>query len=172
MIFVCVGSRPYPFDRLFRELDNVISSGEIEDEVFAQIGASVYEPLNYLFARYMDPDEFKKKLAEADLVISHGASGSIMSALNAGKKVITVARLAKYGEHIDDHQVGINETLAAEGLVCNVVDMRDLGAAINKVKSGEVTLKPWRNDNPLAIVDEIDRFIFENAHPRKPWFGK
>lgn len=162
-IFACVGSRPYQFNRLFKELDRVVGSGSIEGEIFAQIGASTYEPKMFPFEHFMNPDAFKAKMERADIVISHGASGSIMGALNAGKKVVTVARLARYGEHINDHQVGINETLANEGLVLNVKDMADLGPAIRALQSGEVELKPWRNDNPTAILDAIDEFIRENV---------
>lgn len=163
MIFVCVGSRPYQFNRLFEELDRLVGTGRVRGKVFAQIGASTYEPKNFAFEHFMDPDAFKAKMAEADIVISHGASGSIMGALNAGKKVIAVARLAKYGEHINDHQVGINETLAAEGLVLAVREMDELGDAIEAVQDGRVQLKPWHNPNPNAIIDEIDRFIQEEV---------
>lgn len=161
MIFVCVGSRPYQFNRLFEELDRLVSGGEVKDTIFAQIGASTYEPMNFEFTHFMDPDEFKAKMVEADIVISHGASGSIMGALNAGKKVIAVARLAKYGEHINDHQVSINETLASEGLVLAVREIDELGVAIDAMETGNVGLKPWINPNPSAILDEIDRFIQE-----------
>ena len=162
MIFVCVGSRPYQFNRLFEELDRLVAAGRVKSDIFAQTGSSTYEPKGYAFEHFMDPDAFKSKMAEADIVISHGASGSIMGALNAGKKVIAVARLEKYGEHINDHQVGINETLAAEGLVLAVREMDELGDAIEAMESGSVELKPWNNPNPTAIIDEIDRFIQEN----------
>lgn len=163
MIFVCVGSRPYQFNRLFEELDRLVGTGRVRGEVFAQIGASTYEPRNFAFEHFMDPDDFKERMTEADIVISHGASGSIMGALNAGKKVIAVARLAKCGEHINDHQVGINETLAAEGLVLAVREMDELGDAIEAMESGRVQLKPWHNPTPNAIIDEIDRFIQEEV---------
>lgn len=163
MIFVCVGSRPYQFNRLFEELDRLVGAGYVKDSLFAQIGASTYEPKNFRFEHFMDPDAFKAKIAEADIVISHGASGSIMGALNAGKRVIAVSRLAKYGEHINDHQVGINETLAAEGLVLAVREMDELGDAIEAMESGRVHLKPWQNPSPNAIIDEIDRFIQEEV---------
>lgn len=163
MIFVCVGSRPYQFNRLFEELDRLVAAGRVKGDVFAQIGASTYEPKNFAFEHFMDPDAFRARMAEADIVISHGASGSIMGALYAGKKVIAVARLAKYGEHINDHQVGINETLAAEGLVLAVREMDKLGDAIEAMESGRVNLKPWHNPTPNAIIDEIDRFIQEEV---------
>lgn len=164
MIFVCVGSRPYQFNRLFKELDRLVETGSIDQEIFAQIGASTYEPKYFKFEHFINPDSFTRKINAADIVISHGASGSIMGALNAGKKVIAVARLAKYGEHINDHQVAINETLANEDLVLNVTDMADLGPAIRVLQSGEVELNPWHNDNPTAIVDAIDGFIQESFH--------
>lgn len=163
MIFVCVGSRPYQFNRLFEELDRLVGAGRVKSDIFAQIGSSTYEPRGFAFEHFMDPDAFKAKMAEADIVISHGASGSIMGALNAGKKVIAVARLEKYGEHINDHQVAINETLGAEGLVLAVREMRELGDAIETMESGDVELKPWKNPNPDAIIDEIDRFIQEEV---------
>ena len=159
MIFACVGSRPYQFNRLFKELDRLVAVGTVKSEVFAQIGSSTYEPEHFAFEHFMDPDAFRRKMSEADIVISHGASGSIMGALNAGKRVIAVARLARYGEHINDHQIAINETLADEGLVLAVADMAELGDAIERMESGMVKLKPWRNNNPTAIMDAIDEFI-------------
>lgn len=163
MIFVCVGSRPYQFNRLFEELDRLVCAGRVKEPLFAQIGASTYEPKSFAFEHFMDPDAFKAKMAEADIVISHGASGSIMGALNAGKRVIAVSRLAKFGEHINDHQVGINETLASEGLVLAVHEMDELGDAIEAMESGVVKLRQWKNPNPNAIIDEIDRFIQEEV---------
>ena len=93
MIFVTVGSRNYPFDRLFRKLDELCEQGIIKDEIFAQTGTSKYVPKHYEYVDFLSPDEFMEKVEEASLVISHGASGSIMKALNAGKKVIAVTRL-------------------------------------------------------------------------------
>lgn len=39
-----------------------------------------------------------QKVNWANVVVSHGASGSIMKAPNAGKRVIAVTRLEKYDE--------------------------------------------------------------------------
>lgn len=158
-----MGSRPYQFNRLFKELDRLVEEGRVQSEVFAQIGASTYMPVNFPFVKFMDPDDFAKKMHEADIVISHGASGSIMAALNAGKKVIAVTRLAKYGEHINDHQIAINETLSSEKLVLAVFDMKDLGNAIEQMERGNPDLVTWHNDNPMAIIEAIDFFIQENV---------
>ena len=49
MIFVTVGSRNYPFDRLFIKLDELFDKGILKGEIFAQIGTSKYKPKNYKY---------------------------------------------------------------------------------------------------------------------------
>lgn len=97
MIFVTVGSRFYQFNRLFEKLDALYDDGTLTEVMFAQIGVSTYHPRNYEYTDFITPEEFDRRIAESNIVVSHSASGSIMKALNAGKKVITVSRLEKYG---------------------------------------------------------------------------
>lgn len=163
MIFITVGSRNYPFDRLFKKIDELVENGKITDKIFAQIGKSSYQPKRYEYKDFISQDEFTEKVNEADIVISHGASGSIMKALNAGKKVIAVTRLEKYGEHINDHQIQNNEAFAINKYVLWAdLELNDLDECINKIKNGEDDLIPWENNNPLSIVNMIDDFIKEN----------
>lgn len=162
LIFVTVGSRNYPFDRLFIELDKLCEEGVIEDEIFAQIGTSTYKPKHYKFKNFVSQDEFLKKVKEAKYVITHGASGSIMKALNEGKKVIAVTRLEKYGEHINDHQIQNNEAFGSNGYVLPVFEMSELKDAIIKIQTGNDNLKKWENKDPMAIQKIIDHFIQEN----------
>ena len=49
LIFVTVGSRNYPFDRLFIKLDELFDKGILKGEIFAQIGTSKYKPKNYKY---------------------------------------------------------------------------------------------------------------------------
>jgi UDP-N-acetylglucosamine transferase subunit ALG13 len=154
-----VGSRQYQFDRLFVKLDELYEKGLIKEATFAQIGASTYKPKHFEYKDFISPKEFELKVNEADIVISHGASGSIMKALNAGKKVIAVTRLEKYGEHINDHQIQNNEAFAANKYVLAVYDMDDLGKAIQAYYDGTADIVPWENKDPLAIVNIIDKFI-------------
>ena len=44
MIFVTVGTYERPFDRLVKEVDRLKAEGFIEDDVFMQIGYSIYLP--------------------------------------------------------------------------------------------------------------------------------
>lgn len=163
MIFVTVGSRNYPFDRLFRKLDELYEEGVLTDSLFAQTGTSTYQPKHYEYKDFISPEEFLEKVNEADIVVSHGASGSIMKALNAGKKVIAVTRLEKYGEHINDHQIQNNEAFATNGYVLMAdLELSNLGECFQKIYKGADELRPWVNKDPMAIVNMIDKFIQEN----------
>lgn len=163
MIFVTVGSRNYPFDRLFKKLDDLYEDGILTDKMFAQIGTSTYIPKNYEYKDFVSQEEFLAKIKEADIVVSHGASGSIMKALNAGKKVIAVTRLEKYGEHINDHQIQNNVAFGSNGYVLVVdYELTDLGECFQKIYSGTDGLKKWENTDPLHILHMLDDFIQEN----------
>lgn len=163
MIFVTVGSRGYQFDRLFKKLDELYEDGTLSEEMFAQVGTSTYEPKHYQYKDFITPEEFVKKIEEANIVVSHGASGSIMKALNAGKKVIAVTRLEKYNEHINDHQIQNNEAFSSNGYVLMAdLELNDLGECFMKIYDGTDGLRPWENKDPLAIVKMIDKFIEEN----------
>lgn len=163
MIFVTVGSRNYPFDRLFKKLDELYDEGVLADSLFAQTGTSTYQPRNYEYKDFISPDEFIEKIKEADIVVTHGASGSIMKALNAGKKVIAVTRLEKYGEHINDHQIQNNEAFGSNRYVLMAdLELDDLGECFQKIYDRTDGLKLWVNKDPMAIVNMIDDFIQEN----------
>lgn len=163
MIFVTVGSRQYPFDRLFKKLDELVEDGTIKDKIFAQIGTSTYKPKNYEYKDFISPEEFQEYINKSDIVVSHGASGSIMKALNADKKVIAVTRLEKYGEHINDHQIQNNEAFASNHYVLMAdLELDNLGECFKKINSKNNGLVKWKNKDPMAIVNMIDNFIAKN----------
>lgn len=163
MIFVTVGSRNYPFDRLFRKLDELYEDGTLIEEMFAQTGTSTYKPKHYEYKDFISQDEFLTKINEANIVVSHGASGSIMKALNAGKKVIAVTRLEKYGEHINDHQIQNNVAFGSNSYVLVAdYELNDLDECFKKIYNGTDGLKKWENTDPFHILHMIDNFIQEN----------
>lgn len=167
-IFVTVGSRNYPFDRLFIKLDELFEAGVLQGPMFAQTGTSTYMPKHYEWKNFISQEEFMEKIKWADLVVSHGASGSIMKALNADKKVLAVTRLEKYNEHINDHQIQNNEAFASNGYVLAVYEMDDLGATFQRFFEGTDGTRPWVNNDPLAIVKLIDENIQKWDKDKRP----
>ena len=82
---------------------------------------------------------------------------------NAGKKVIAVTRLEKYGEHINDHQIQNNEAFSSNRYVLMAdLELENLGECFQKIYDGTDDIIPWENKDPLAIVKLIDNFIQEN----------
>lgn len=164
MIFVCVGSREYPFDRLIRKVDELVADGTITDRVVGQIGQTKYEPRNFEWFRFMDRDAFRKCQEEADLIISHAGAGALVSALKMGKTVLAVPRLERYGEHIDDHQTQISGALAKEGYLREVLDMEGLGQIIIESFTDPVRRKYDKPSNIVPIIQsKLDEWIREGA---------
>ena len=156
MIFVTVGSQKFQFDRLLRSIDEQIASGKIKDEIFAQIGFSTYRPKHYKFENFLDREEFEKKVLESEIVITHGGTGAIVGTLKKGKKVIAVPRLAKYGEHVDDHQLQIIGQFGAHEMICACYEPEKLSEAIAKARQTDYA--PYKS-NTDRFIDKIRTYI-------------
>ena len=160
MIFISTGSREFQFNRLLEEIDRLVESGVIKDDIFAQIAESTYIPKNYQYKRYLDPDEFSKYQEDAFLIISHAGTGALIGALKKGKQVIAVPRLAKYGEHTDDHQTQISGVLADEGYLREVLEMEKLGETIKLAYGDPIVKKYDKPSNIISIINaQIDKWF-------------
>ena len=102
MIFVTVGSM-LPFDRLIAATD--AWAGTTGHEVFAQIGNSQYQPRHMRFAQMLTPGEFSERLRAATLIVAHAGMGTVISAMEAGKPIVVVPRMASAREVTTDHQI-------------------------------------------------------------------
>ena len=156
MIFITLGSQKFQFDRLLKAVDEQVSDGRIKDEIFAQIGASDYKPVNFPYKDFLDRDEFARRVDDAAIIITHGGTGVIINAVKKGKKVIAIARLARYGEHVDDHQLQLIEQFDELNLICNCKDTADIWKAVEEVK---VTEYNTYQSNTARIIESIEEFI-------------
>lgn len=159
MIFITVGSQKFQFNRLLEAVDKLVEKKTITDEVFAQIGYSNYKPQNYAFKPFLNRDEFAELTLRANIVITHGGTGAIIGAVKKGKKVIAVPRLAKYGEHVDDHQLQLIEQFKELDLIYACED-GDLEKAIDVVNNA--TYKEYKS-NTQIIISSIEDFIEEQS---------
>lgn len=156
MIFIILGSQKFQFNRLLKAVDLQVVQNKINDEIFAQIGASDYKPKNYNYKNFLNRDEFLEHISKADIVIAHGGTGAIVGALKQGKKVIAVPRLKKYGEHVDDHQLQLVREFNNLGLICMCSDCDQIWKTIEIVKFSEY--KKYKS-NTNSIIDSIEKFI-------------
>lgn len=155
MIFITLGSQKFQFNRLLKAIDEQIVAGKITDEVFAQIGASDYKPLNFDFKDFLNRDEFAEWTNKSQIVIAHGGTGAIIGAVKKGKKVIAVPRLAKYGEHVDDHQLQLVGQFSDLNLICECYDCDNLWKAIEEVKKSEFNAYKSNTDKYIESIEEF-----------------
>ena len=94
MILVTLGTQDKTFIRLLEKIDDLIEKGLIKDQVVVQSGYTKYHSSNMEIFDLIPQDEFNSLMEKADIIITHGGVGSIISALEKGKKVIVVANLA------------------------------------------------------------------------------
>lgn len=109
MIFVTVGTHEQPFNRLIEEVDRLVETGVITDEVFMQTGYSTYEPKFCKWSSLISFDKMNELMQTSDIIITHGGPATFMSAIANGKKPIVVPRQENYGEHVNDHQVDFSK---------------------------------------------------------------
>lgn len=135
MIFVAVGTQKFQFNRLLSTLDEMVNNGMIKEDVFVQTGHSDYQPQHYAFCEFLTQDEFANYIEQCDLLITHSGVATIIAGLKSNKPVIVVPRLAKFGEHVDDHQVQIAESFSEKNLVLMCGEETKLADAIEKSKN-------------------------------------
>jgi len=156
MIFVTLGSQKFQFNRLLKAIDEQIGAGKIKDRVFAQIGCSDYKPQNYGFKDFLNRDEFSDVMNKAEIVITHGGTGAIIGAVKKCKKVIAVPRLAKYGEHVDNHQKQLVGQFKDLDLIIECDDCENLSNAVEAVKTR--SFKKYES-NTVNIIKSIDDYL-------------
>lgn len=137
----------YGFDRLFRSLVPLLDGCE----VLWQVGAADVSSYGIDGRASVLHSELAAAVAEADVVVAHAGTGAALTAIEAGKVPVLVPRLARFGEHVDDHQVQIAAELSRRGLAVDCpperLDLATLVAA--SVRSAQ------RVDPPEFTLDGL-----------------
>ena len=134
MIFVTLGTQDKPFTRLLEAVQKQIDNGNIKDKVIVQSGYTKFTSNDMEIFDYVSMEKFNEYLKKCDLLITHGGVGNILSALKLNKKIIAAARLAKYGEHTNDHQLQIVNKFSEEGYILKLDDFNNLDKILIKAK--------------------------------------
>ena len=134
MILVLLGTQNNSFHRLLEEIQKNIDNGNINEEVVVQKGYTKFESRDMTLYNQLPLDEIKQLTERADLVITHGGVGSIITSIERNKKVIAVPRLKKYYEHVNDHQLDIIKSFDELGYIIGLNSVEELKEALNKVQ--------------------------------------
>lgn len=157
MILVTLGTQDKPFNRLLEAIDKQIKLGNIKDKVVVQAGLTKYESKDMEIIDFIPIEKFDDLIKSCDILITHGGVGSIITGLKNHKKVIAAARLRKYKEHYNDHQLQIIENFSREGYILSLDNFDDLDKVLKKLKNFKPKEYISNTQNMLKLVkDYID----------------
>jgi len=164
MIFVTVGTHEQPFNRLLLEVDRLIETEKIKEEVYMQTGFSTYIPKFCAFSPLIPFAKFMEMINKARIIITHGGPGSIMPVLYQNKVPIVVPRQKKFREHVDDHQVTFCRHLEYKGRILAVYEIEELeqkiinyDSLITKMKS--TLYYPEKEQYLASIINNLEKHI-------------
>lgn len=129
MIFVTIGTQDKQFKRLLEAVDDL----NLDEEIIVQSGSTNYEFKNKKIKNisYMKKDEYEDCMKSARVIITHAGVGTLIQGLKLKKKMIVTARLKKYNEHVNDHQIEILNEFTKDGYILKLDDFTKLEELIN-----------------------------------------
>jgi beta-1,4-N-acetylglucosaminyltransferase len=126
VIFVTLGTQAFQLDRLLRALDALPG----DEPLVIQCGYATFRPARAEWHDHLSYEELVDHVQRARIVVCHAGVGSILTALEHGRRPVVVPRLHAFGEAVDDHQVPFARRLAAGGYVTLVEDLDRLPDAL------------------------------------------
>ena len=157
MILVLLGSQKNSFNRLLNKIEECIKENIIDDKIIAQIGHTHFSSKLMETFDSLPKEKLEELIDSADLIITHGGVGSILQCIKKGKKVISVARLKEFDEHVNDHQIQIVDSFGSEQYIVGITDVNKLPEVLNGIT--EFSPKPFistANNMMKILCDYID----------------
>lgn len=159
LIFVTLGTQDKSFERLLKAIQKQIDNGNLKDEVVVQAGYTKFASKDMKIFDLIDSDSFDEYMKKCDLLITHGGVGSITTGLRNNKVVIAAARLKKYKEHTNDHQLQIIEAFSKKGYILKLDNFDELGKVLDEAK----TFKPKKYvSNTTNFISKLKDYIDNN----------
>jgi UDP-N-acetylglucosamine--N-acetylmuramyl-(pentapeptide) pyrophosphoryl-undecaprenol N-acetylglucosamine transferase len=156
LLFATVGAT-LPFDRLVSLVADAKAAGLIPERVLIQTGIGGARPEGVEVVETLGFDAVNRTLETADIVVCHGGTGSLITALRQGCRVIAVPRLHELGEHYDDHQAEITGAFAERGLIEVANTPEEFAAALVKVRAQAQTVSA--TTDPQGLIAHLHALL-------------
>lgn len=137
LLFATVGAT-LPFERLTQLVLEAKRAGHIPERVVLQVGKGgppIPPTEGVEIVEELPFDEVRGLLEKADLVVCHGGTGSLITALRQHCRVVAIPRRFSRGEHYDDHQFEITTAFEQRGLIAVAEQLPDFIDALGAVRS-------------------------------------
>lgn len=155
MILVLLGTQNNSFHRLLEEINRLLQSKVIKEEVIVQAGYTKYKSENMKIFDFIPKEDLEELQKKADFIITHGGVGSILLSITKNKKVIAVPRLHQYEEHVNNHQKEIIELFNSKGYIIGIQGVEELEQAIQQVRKFEPKKYTQNHDKMLKIIEDF-----------------
>lgn len=155
-ILLSVGCSNFKFDRLFKIIDELCEEKILDgSEIIAQTGVIDYKIKHYENFSFASNETMSKYQEEADLIICHAGTGTVIGSLKKGKKIIVFPRQKQYNEHESDHQFDLANQFYNEGYVLLATNKQELKSAIDKIDSFTPKIFVSNKENFVEMIRNL-----------------
>ena len=134
-----------------------------DEELVIQCGQASFRPARATWDHQLSFEDLVDHVRRARVVVCHAGVGSVLIALEHGRRPVVVTRLKEHGEAVDDHQVPFARRLAAGGYV-RLVD--DLGGLAEELARPEGQA-PSR-DGAGGLASDLRGYLEETVRRERP----
>jgi UDP-N-acetylglucosamine transferase subunit ALG13 len=155
MIFISVGTTPFPFHRMVDVVEGLIKSRKKDEAIIFQHGniRCDIKGKNVMLYRYLPFFKMEQYIKQARVLVTHGGPATIYQVLAAGKVPYVLPREKKHGEHVNDHQKHFVDFLSSHETL-NVIELNHLE---------HVLCQPMRRKPVRASNDSIHVVAYLNS---------
>lgn len=155
MILVTLGTHELPFYRLMYEVEACKQTILQDEEIIVQAGHTQFQSNHLNIQPFFTYEEMDALYDQADLIITHAGTGSVITGLKKNKVVIAAPRLKKFGEHNDDHQLQLVDAFEVAGHILTFREHDSLEAIIQQVPSFQAAPFFSGKEKMVGLLDEF-----------------
>lgn len=159
LLFATVGAT-LPFDRLVTSVEGVAHQGKFDGRIVIQTGVGGRKVEGIETHETLPFERIQAILREAEFVVCHGGTGSLITALRQGCHVIAMPRLMEKAEHYDNHQAEITEAFAARGLIAIAHSENELADAILSLRGRKPVIA---TTDHTRLISRLNEFLAAEA---------
>lgn len=161
--FVSVGNALQPFSRLMEAVLRI--SDQLPQPLIIQHGHTPLVSTACQARAFLSPAEFAKQIQNAQVLILHAGAGSVLHAVRAQRIPVILPRLARHGEHVNDHQLVFARQLAAAGRVELAEDLSTLWDSVVRASKRTSASAIDANAQENQLVQDLRDLL--NAYAQK-----
>jgi UDP-N-acetylglucosamine transferase subunit ALG13 len=160
MILVTVGSSMFPFFRMTTLVAQLAHTITAHEPIIFQYGHAAPDFLDRHTRAYafLPHRMLLAHIRQARLIICHGGPATIYEALSFGKIPWVLPREARYGEHLNNHQVDFADFMAGHRLIHRITPKTPL-TGIYKTRTNIAPIRTTNRQLIGYLTDLVEKTV-------------